>query len=84
MRRWQRDALFGAASLAVAGSLVAVIATVRKRIDDQRWKALEPAFLRLAEDRSAREALDGVRMTGFVPLDEYALAAARAAWRHAR
>ena len=28
VRRWQRDALFGAASLAVAGSLVAVIATV--------------------------------------------------------
>src|SRR5438105_2858601 len=61
-----------------------LIATVRQRIDDQRWKVLEPAFLRLAEDRSAREALDGVRMTGFVPLDEYALAAARAAWRHAR
>src|SRR5439155_1384337 len=76
------------ATLPFAGSLapvetsppvpVAVIATVRKRIDDQRWKALEPAFLRLAEDRSAREALDGVRMTGFVPLDEHALAAARA------
>jgi len=63
---------------------VAVIATVRKRIDDQRWKALEPAFLRIAEDRSAREALDGVRMAGFVPLDGHALAAARTAWRRAR
>ena len=82
------------ATLPFAGSLapietsppvpVAVIATVRKRIDDQRWKALEPAFLRLAEDRSAREALDGVRMAGFVPLDEQALAAARTAWRRAR
>jgi hypothetical protein len=63
---------------------VAVIATLRKRIDDARWSALEPAFLRLAEDRSAREALDGVRMAGFVPLDAKALAAARTAWRRAR
>jgi len=63
---------------------VALVATVGKRIDEQRWKGLEAAFLRLAEDRSARNALDGVRMAGFVPLDEKALATARAAWRRAR
>ena len=63
---------------------VALVATVGKRIDERRWKGLEAAFLRLAEDRSARNALDGVRMAGFVPLDEKALATARAAWRRAR
>jgi hypothetical protein len=63
---------------------VAVIATVAKRMDERRWNELEAAFLRLAEDRAARDALDGVRMTGFLPLDEKALAAARAAYRRAR
>jgi hypothetical protein len=63
---------------------VALLATVRKRMDDERWSALEPVFLRLAEDKTARDALDGVRMAGFVPLDEKAMAAARAAWRRAR
>ncbi len=77
-----------AGSLVVVGSSppmpVAVVATVSKRIDDARWKELEGAFLRLTEDRSARSALDGVRMAGFVPVDEKALAATRAAYRHAR
>jgi hypothetical protein len=77
-----------AASLAVVETSppmpAAVLATVAKRIDDRRWKELEAAFLRLAEDRSARNALDGVRMAGFLPLDEQALSAARAAWRRAR
>ena len=63
---------------------VAVVATLRKRIDDGRWSPLEAAFLRLAEDRAAREALDGVRIAGFLPLDDNALAAARAAYRRAR
>ena len=61
-----------------------VLATVGKRIDEQRWKDLETAFLQLAENRGARNALDGVRMAGFLPLDEEALAAARTAWRRAR
>lgn len=77
-----------AASLAVletsAPMPAAVLATVAKRIDEDRWKELEASFLRLAEDRSARNALDGVRMAGFLPLDEKALAAARAAYRRAR
>jgi hypothetical protein len=75
-------------SLAVLGTSppvpVAVVATLRKRIDDGRWSPLEAAFLRLAEDRAAREALDGVRIAGFLPLDDNALAAARAAYRRAR
>jgi hypothetical protein len=63
---------------------VAVIATVTKRMDEGRWQELEAAFLHLAENRAARDALDGVRMAGFAPLDEKALAAARAAYRRAR
>ena len=82
------------AKLPFAGSLavietsppvpVALVATLRKRIDDGRWKAVETAFLRLAEDRAAREALDGVRIAGFLPLDDKALTTARIAYRHAR
>ena len=77
-----------AASLAVvetsAPMPAAVLATVGKRTDAQRWGELENAFLGLAADRSARNALDGVRMAGFIPLDEQALQAARAAYRRAR
>jgi hypothetical protein len=63
---------------------VAVVATVGKRLEERRWKELQAALMRLAEDRAAREALDGVRLSGFVPLDEKALATARAAYRRAR
>jgi len=77
-----------AASLAVLGTSapmpVAVVATVSKRVDDERWKEIEPAFLRLAEDKAARAALDGVRMAGFVPIDEKALSAVRTAFRRAK
>ena len=77
-----------ASSLSVLGTSrpipVAVVATVAKRMDEGRWKALEPAFRRLADDPAAREALEGVRMAGFVPLDRAALDAARAAWRRAQ
>src|SRR5437764_894315 len=61
-----------------------LLATLRKRIDDERWKTLEAAFLRLAEDRAAREALDAVRIAGFLPLDDKALTTARTAYRRAR
>jgi hypothetical protein len=63
---------------------VAVIATVSNRIDAGRWKRFETAFLHLADDPSARGALDGVRMAGFVALDEKALGEARSAYRRAR
>jgi hypothetical protein len=75
-------------SLAVIGTSmpmpVAVVATVAKRLDERGWKALEPAFRRLADDPGAREALEGVRLAGFVPVDQAALAAARTAWRRAQ
>ena len=82
------DKLPFASSLAVIGTSkpmpVAVVATVANRIDASRWNALEPAFTRLADDPGAREALDGVRMARFVPLDQAAVAAARADYRRAR
>jgi hypothetical protein len=87
-----QSAAFGklpfAASLAVVETSppmpVAVIATVDERIDERRWKTLQAAFAALSGDPSAREALDGVRMSAFVPLDAKALAAARAAHRRAK
>jgi hypothetical protein len=87
-----QSAAFGklpfAASLAVletsAPMPVAVIATVDKRIDERRRKILESAFTALSGDPAAREALEGVRMSAFVPLDAKALAAAQAAYRRAK
>jgi len=77
-----------AASLAVVSSSppmpVAVVSTVSSRVDARRWKELEAAFLQLAKDPSAREALEGVRMTAFAPVDAKALETARAAFRRAR
>jgi ABC-type phosphate/phosphonate transport system substrate-binding protein len=61
-----------------------VLATVAKRMDERRWKELEAAFLHVSKDPAGREALDGVRLEGFVPLDEQALTTARAAYRRAR
>jgi len=63
---------------------VAIVSTVRKRIDERRWKALQPAFQRLDKNPDAAEALQGVRMSAFVPLDQAALARARKAFRSAR
>jgi hypothetical protein len=63
---------------------VGVLAAVAKRMDERRWKQLEAAFLRLSKDPAGREALDGMRLEGFAPLDEDALTTARAAYRRAR
>src|SRR5437588_465963 len=63
---------------------VAIVATVRKRIDDRRWKTLQPAFQRLANNPAAAEALEGVRMSAFVLLDQATLARARKAFRSAK
>ena len=59
---------------------VAVVATVGKRVDASRWKALEPAFKAVAND----PALEGVRIAAFVPLDRAALDGARSAYRRAQ
>jgi len=63
---------------------VAIVATVGKRLDARRWKALQAAFLSLGHDAAAREALDGVQMSGFVAVDSAALSAARAIYQKAR
>ena len=63
---------------------VAIVSTVRKRIDERRWKALDAAFRRLGANPAAGQALEGVRMSAFVPLDQTALARARKAFRSAR
>ncbi len=63
---------------------VAVLATVDKRIDEAKWKPLQAAFLSLSGEPSARKALDGVRMSGFVPMDAKALAAVRSAYERAK
>jgi hypothetical protein len=61
-----------------------VIATVGKRLDERKWKAVQAALLSLGADATAREALDGVRMSAFVALDRAALSKARAAYERAR
>jgi hypothetical protein len=63
---------------------VALVATVGKRLDERTWKSLQTALLSLAGDATAREALDGVRMSAFVALDRAALSKARAAYDRAR
>ena len=63
---------------------VALVVTVGKRLDERKWKAVQTALLSLAGDASAREALDGVRMTAFVALDRAALSTARAAYEKSR
>jgi hypothetical protein len=59
---------------------VAVVATVGARLPPADWKALAQAFTRLASTPRGTAALEGVRLTGFAPLDEAALAAARKAF----
>jgi len=59
---------------------VAIVETVGKRVDAAKWRALQAAFTSM----SASDALAGIQMTGFEPLDEKALAAARNAFGKAR
>lgn len=59
---------------------VAVVATVGKALSAADWKALAAAFPKLATTPHGAAALEGVRLTGFVPLDDAALAAARKAF----
>ncbi len=56
---------------------VAVVATVGTRLSAGDWKSVAGAFTRLATTPHGTTALEGVRLTGFVALDEAALAAAK-------
>jgi hypothetical protein len=59
---------------------VAVVATLGERLGAADWKAASAAFTKLPSVERGKVALEGVRLTGFVPLDEAALAAAKKAW----
>jgi hypothetical protein len=54
-----------------------ILATVAGRVTAARWAKLGPALRELSSDPAGAEALAGIRMARFVPLDEAALAAAR-------
>lgn len=62
---------------------VAVVATIGKRLDAARWKPVERAFTGMSGG-GAQEALSGIRMSGFAPLDVAALDTARSAYRKAK
>lgn len=59
---------------------VAVVATLGERLSAADWKAAASAFSKLPSTERGKAALEGVRLTGFAPLDEPALAAAKKAW----
>lgn len=59
---------------------VAVVATLGERLDASQWKAAAGAFSKLAGVARGKAALEGVRLTGFVPLDDAAFSAAKKAW----
>jgi hypothetical protein len=61
-----------------------ILATVAGRVPAARWAKLAPAFTGLGGDPAGAEALAGIRMTGFVPVDAFALATARKATEAAR
>jgi hypothetical protein len=56
-----------------------VVATVGRRLPPARWGKVAAALRDLAADPAGAEALAGIRMARFVPLDGAALAAARKA-----
>ncbi|MEW5738544.1 MAG: PhnD/SsuA/transferrin family substrate-binding protein [Myxococcota bacterium] len=59
---------------------VALVATLGDRLPAADWKAVGAAFTKLSSTERGKVALEGVRLTGFVALDEPALAAARKAF----
>ncbi len=59
---------------------VGLVAVVDRRLPAPRWEKLSAALRGLADDRAGGEALAGIRMTRFVPLDAKALADARKAY----
>lgn len=60
---------------------VAVVATLGERLSAAEWKTAATAFGKLSGDARGKVALEGVRLTGFAPLDEAALAAAKKAFK---
>jgi hypothetical protein len=60
-----------------------VLAAVERRVPPARWAKLETALKELPGDPKGAEALAGIRMSRFAPLDEPALAAARRAYAEA-
>ncbi len=59
---------------------VAVVATLGERLNAADWKAASVAFGKLSGAERGKTALEGVRLTGFAPLDDAALAAAKKAY----
>lgn len=59
---------------------VAVVATLGERLSAADWKSASAGFTKLATVERGKTALEGVRLTGFVPLDDAALAAAKKAF----
>jgi len=59
---------------------VAVVATLGERLSAVEWKAAASAFAKLSGTARGKAALEGVRLTGFAPLDEAALAASKKAY----
>jgi hypothetical protein len=60
-----------------------VVAVVGRRVPPARWEKLAAALRTLPDDPAGAEALAGIRMSRFVPLDAKALAAARTAYAEA-
>jgi hypothetical protein len=59
---------------------VALVATLGDRLSAADWKSASGAFTKLSQAERGKTALEGVRLTGFAPLDDAALAAARKAF----
>lgn len=59
---------------------VALVSTVGAKLSATDWKAASGAFLKLPTVEKGKTALEGVRLTGFAPLEEVALAAAKKAY----
>lgn len=60
-----------------------VVATVDRRLPAARWAKIGAALRALPADPAGAEALAGIRMSRFVPLDARALSAARRAYAEA-
>jgi hypothetical protein len=62
---------------------VGIVAAVDTRIPPARWERIRAAFRELPSDRAGSEALAGIRMSRFEPLEAKGLSAARRAYTEA-